>query len=118
MNRTLRTLIVYWMSIILVAILFSWWFEQVSGPEEIEISQFVVNIEDGDYEQVVLGANSHSAQGRLNASTAEEGVFDHVASYVEGFEPELTATLERTGTTWSSDPEPPGFWALLISFLP
>ena len=118
MNRTLRTLIVYGMSIILVAILFSWWFEQVSGPEEVPISEFVVNIEDGEYTEVVLGANSHSAQGRLNGSTAEEGVFDHVASYVEGFEPELTATLERTGTAWSSDPEPPGFWALLISFLP
>jgi len=117
-NRTLRTLIVYGMSIILVAILFSWWFEQVSGPEEVPISEFVVNIEDGEYTEVVLGANSHSAQGRLNGSTAEEGVFDHVASYVEGFEPELTATLERTGTAWSSDPEPPGFWALLISFLP
>jgi len=117
-NRTLRTLIVYGMSIILVAILFSWWFEQVSGPEEINISDFVVNIEDGEYIEVVLGENTKSAQGRRVDSTAEEGTFDDVANYVEGFETELTATLERTETSWSTDPEPPGFWALLISFLP
>ena len=59
MNRTLRTLIVYGMSIILVAILFSWWFDQVAGPEEIPISQFVENIEDGEYEEVVLLALRH-----------------------------------------------------------
>ncbi len=118
MNRTLRTLIVYGMSIILVAILFSWWFDQVAGPEEITISQFVQNIEDGNYEEVVLLARSRRAQGREVGSQAEEGGFDQVASYVEGFETELTNTLERTGTSWDVDEEPAGFWELLISFLP
>ena len=118
MNRTLRTLIVYGMSIILVAILFSWWFEQVSGPEEINISQFVTNVEAGDYAIVVLGENSKTANGRLVESDLDAGLFDEVATYVDGFETELTAILERTGTAWDTDPEPPGFWALLIGFLP
>ena len=118
MNRTLRTLIVYGMSIILVAILFSWWFDQVAGPEEIPISEFVQNIEDGEYDEVVLLARSRRAQGRIEESQAQEGAFDHVASYVEGFEPELTATLENTETSWDVDEEPAGFWELLISFLP
>ena len=106
------------MSIILVAILFSWWFEQVSGPEEINISQFVTNVEAGDYEIVVLGENTKTANGRNKGSTLDEGFFDEVATYVEGFETELTAILERSGTAWDTDPEPPGFWALLIGFLP
>ncbi|MCI0542834.1 MAG: ATP-dependent zinc metalloprotease FtsH [Actinobacteria bacterium] len=106
------------MSILLVAILFSWWFDQVAGPEEIPISLFVTNIEDGRYEEVVLGKNTLQARGRLVDSTAEEGVFEHVANYVEGFEPELTAALDANGVPWSADPEPPGFWTLLISFLP
>ena len=118
MNRTLRTLIVYGMSIILVAILFSWWFDQVAGPEEIPVSQFVQNIEEGKYSDVVLLARSHRAQGRDVASTAEDGSFDEVASYVEGFETELTKTLEATGTQWDVDEEPAGFWELLIGFLP
>jgi len=118
LNRTLRTLIVYGMSIILVAIMFSWWFDQVAGPEEIPISQFVENIEEGDYGEVVLGKNTLQARGRLVGTTAENGTFDHVANYVEGFEPELTDALNRRGIPWSADPEPPTFWALLISFLP
>ena len=118
MNRTLRTLIVYGMSIILVAILFSWWFDQVAGPEEIRISNFIENIEDGEYEEVVLLARSKRAQGRLVDSDAEEGTFDEVASYVEGFEEQLTTTLRTTGTQWSTDDEPASFWELLIGFLP
>jgi cell division protease FtsH len=117
-NRTLRTLIVYGMSIILVAILFSWWFDQVAGPEEVPISQFVENVKDGEYEEVVLLARSRRAQGRTVGSNAEEGAFNEVSSYVEGFEAELTATLENSGTKWSTDEEPAGFWELLISFLP
>jgi cell division protease FtsH len=117
-NRTLRTLIVYGLSIILVAVLFSWWFEQVAGPEEIPISQFVENVEDGDYGEVVLLARSKRAQGRLVTSDAEPGLFDQVATYPEGFETELTDTLSRSSVEWSSDEEPAGFWELLIGFLP
>jgi cell division protease FtsH len=117
-NKTLRTLVIYGMSIILVAILFSWWFDQVSGPEEIPISQFVENIEDGTYSEITLLGRSRQAGGRTTDSVAEEGVFDHIANYVEGFEDQLTATIEESGTPWSTDPEPPGFWEVLISFLP
>ncbi|HEY7824893.1 MAG TPA: ATP-dependent metallopeptidase FtsH/Yme1/Tma family protein, partial [Acidimicrobiia bacterium] len=106
------------MSIILVAILFSWWFDQVAGPEEISISQFVENVEEGEYEEVVLLARSKRAQGREVGSDTEEGAFDQVASYVEGYETELTNTLNRTGTTWDVDEEPAGFFELLIGFLP
>ena len=118
MNRTLRTLIVYGMSIILVAILFSWWFDQVAGPEEIPISQFVENIEEGEYEQVVLLARSHRAQARIDGSDAEAGTFDHVAAYVEGFETQLTDTIIANDVELDVDEEPAGFWELLIGFLP
>ncbi|MFZ0013722.1 MAG: ATP-dependent zinc metalloprotease FtsH [Acidimicrobiia bacterium] len=106
------------MSIILVAILFSWWFDQVAGPEEIPISQFVENVENGEYEQVVLLARSKRAQGREMGSGAEEGTFDEVASYVEGFETELTNIIISSGTEMDVDDEPAGFWELLIGFLP
>ena len=118
MNRTLRTLIVYGMSIILVAILFSWWFDQVAGPEEITISQFVENAEDGQYDEVVLLKRSQRAQGRLVGSELEEGNFDQVANYVEGFETTLTELLTASDVDWATDNEPAGFWEIFISFLP
>ncbi|MDX1469235.1 MAG: ATP-dependent zinc metalloprotease FtsH [Acidimicrobiia bacterium] len=106
------------MSFILIIIMFQWWINQVSGPEEIQISEFVENVEGGAYEDVVLLGRSHQAQGRLEGSQAGPDAYDHVASYVEGFEPELTALLEANRIPWSTDPEPPGFWELLIGFLP
>ncbi|MEA1903666.1 MAG: ATP-dependent zinc metalloprotease FtsH [Actinomycetota bacterium] len=106
------------MSIILVAILFSWWFDQATGPEEISISEFVEQIEAEDYSEVVLLRRSLKAQGRLDSTTGDDATYDHIASYGEGFEQELTATLERSNTAWSYDEEPAGFFELLISFLP
>jgi cell division protease FtsH len=118
LNKTVRTLLVYGISIIFVAYLAQWWINQVAGPEEIKISEFVVNIEEGLYSEVVLGKNTLQAKARLAADGASEGSFDHIANYVEGFEAELTATLDRNGVPWSTDPEPPGFWSVLIGFLP
>ncbi len=118
MNRTVRTLLVYGMSIILVAIMFTWWFDQVAGPEELPISEFVTNVEQGLYSEVSLGANTRQAKGRTVEDPAPEGTFNHVASYPEGFEAELTAILKQNGVLWTTDPEPPGFWSILISFFP
>jgi cell division protease FtsH len=118
LNRTLRTLIVYGMSIILVAILFSWWFDQVAGPEEIPISEFVQNIEDGEYEEVVLLARSRRAQAREVGTAAEEGAFDHVANYVEGFETQLTDIIIANDVQLDVNEEPASFLEILIGFLP
>ena len=63
MNRTLRTLVVYGLSIIMLAILAQWWFDQVQGPEVIELSQFIDNVEAGDYEAVEMLAALERAPG-------------------------------------------------------
>ena len=118
MNRTVRTLVVYGMAIILVAILTQYWMAQVTGPEQIKISEFVENVEEGRYELVILGKNTQQARARLVGSTAREGAFDEMANYVEGFETQLTELLDERGIQWDVDSEPPGFWSVLISFLP
>src|SRR5690554_4735773 len=106
------------MAIILVAILTQYWMAQVTGPEQIKISEFVENVEEGRYELVILGKNTQQARARLVGSTAREGAFDEMANYVEGFETQLTELLDERGIQWDVDSEPPGFWSVLISFLP
>ncbi len=118
MNRTLRTLVVYGLSIILLAVLAQWWFDQVSGPEEVTLSQFMEKVDAGTFSEVQILARSNQVQGRVDPGTATEDTWDFVASYPEGYEGDLTTQIQASGVDFSSDPEPPGFWELLISFLP
>src|SRR5690606_19238903 len=103
---------------ILVAYIAQWWLNQVTGPEEIQASQFIANINEGLYDEVVLGKNTLQARGRLVIDGAPEGEFDHIANYTEGSEPTIIEALERNNINWSADPEPPGFWTVFLSFLP
>jgi cell division protease FtsH len=119
LNRTVRTLVVYALGILLIAVLTQTWMSQLTAPEEISISEFVSNVESGRYELVVLGKNSQQARGRLVGSGAGEGRFDHVADYVPGYEEQLTALLEEElPGSWDVDSEPPGFWSVFISIIP
>ncbi len=118
MNRTLRTLVVYGLSIIMLAILAQWWFDQVQGPEVVELSEFMDNVEAGDYERVEMLARSNELQGRVTSSTLPDEAWDQVSSYPEGAEGDLVTLIRESGTPFSSDPQPPGFWEVLVSFLP
>jgi cell division protease FtsH len=117
-NRTLRTLIVYGLSIIMLAILAGWWFDQVAGPEVVDLSTFMQNVEDGKYGEVQMLARSNELQGRLVGSTAVDDAWDQTSNYPEGAEGNLEQELRASGVTFRSDPQPPGFWEVLISFLP
>ena len=118
MNRTLRTLVIYGLSIIMLAILAQWWFDQVSGPEEVALSEFLISIEENEYEAIELLARSNEIQASFDAAGAAEGVWDHISSYPEGFEGDLTLLIRDSGIPFNADPQPPGFWEVLISFLP
>jgi cell division protease FtsH len=118
-NRTLRTLVVYGLSIIMLAILAQWWFDQVQGPEPVQLSQFMDNVEAGDYTQVEMLARSNELQGRRGELPEGEPVtWDEVTSYPEGSEGDLVTLLRESGIPFSTDAQPPGFWEVLVSFLP
>ncbi len=118
MNRTVRTLLIYGLSIVMLAILAQWWFDQVSGPEEVPLSQFLTTIEDDGYGAVEFLARSNEVRGAFNAADAADGVFDEFSNYPEGFEGDLTGLVQESGIPYSIDSQPPGFWEVFISFLP
>ncbi len=118
MNRTLRTLVIYGLSIIMLAVLAQWWFDQVSGPEQVPLSQFIESVDSGKYKTIELLARSNEVQGSFDATKAADGVWDQITSYPEGYEGDLTTLIEQSGIPFNADPQPPGFWDVLISFLP
>jgi cell division protease FtsH len=117
-NRTLRTLLIYGVSIIMLAIVAQWWFDQVAGPEEVQLSVFVTSMEDGKFEAVQILERSNQVQGRINGTDIAEGTWNQFASYPDGYEGTLTELAIASGTPVSSDAQPPGFFDYLISFLP
>ncbi len=118
MNRTVRTLVVYGLSIIMLAILAQWWFDQVSGPREVVFSEFIQSVEAGEYEDIEMLTRSNEIQGSFDTAKSSEGIWDEISSYPEGFEGDLTAIIEESGIPFDADPQPPGFWEVLIGFLP
>ncbi|MCZ6662093.1 MAG: ATP-dependent zinc metalloprotease FtsH [Actinobacteria bacterium] len=102
----------------MLAILAQWWFDQVSGPEEVALSEFLISVEENEYEAIELLARSNEIQASFEAAGAAEGVWDQISSYPEGFEGDLTLLIRDSGTPFNADPQPPGFWEVLISFLP
>ncbi|HUF96175.1 MAG TPA: ATP-dependent zinc metalloprotease FtsH [Acidimicrobiia bacterium] len=114
----MRTLLIYGVSIIMLALVAQWWFDTVAGPEQVALSDFMETMEAGDFEAVQILERSNEVQARVQDSQAPEGAWDQFAPYPDGFEGELTATAIATGTAVSSDSQPPGFFDYLISFLP
>ena len=114
----MRTLLIYGVSIIMLALVAQWWFDTVAGPEQVALSDFVETMEAGDFEAIQILERSNEVQARVQDSQAPEGAWDQFAPYPDGFEGELTATAIATGTLVSSDSQPPGFFDYLISFLP
>ncbi len=118
MNRTLRTLLIYGLSIIMLAVLAQWWFDQVAGPEEVDLSVFVSSMEEGEFKTVQILERSNQIQGRTSDSGAPDGAFDQFASYTEGYEGTLTELAIASDVLVSSDAQPPGLFNILLSILP
>jgi cell division protease FtsH len=117
-NRTVRTLLVYGLAIVLLAVMAQWWFDQFTGPEEVGLSEFITQVENDDFQLVEILARSNQVLGREHGSNLPEEGFDVTASYPDGYEGELTELLRAEGTPFDTDPQPPGLMEMFISFLP
>ncbi len=81
MNRTVRTLLVYGLAIVLLAIMAQWWFDQFTGPEEVGLSDFITQVENEEFETVEILARSNQVLGRVHDSELPEEGYDVTASY-------------------------------------
>jgi hypothetical protein len=60
----MRTLLIYGVSIIMLALVAQWWFDTVAGPKQVAISDFVETMEAGDFEAVQILERSNEIQAR------------------------------------------------------
>ncbi len=118
MNRTVRTLLVYGLIFMLLAVVAQRWIQQVSAPTEVTLSEFMVQLEDGKVAEATIFERTDRVQGRYVDSSVPEDAFDFLVRYPAEYEGVLTETALAAGVELETDAEPPGFWEILISVLP
>ena len=118
MNRTLRTLLVYGVVFVLLAIAAQRWFDQVTAPAEITLSELSAQIEEGTIAEATIFERSNRVQGRFVDSEVEAPAFDFTVRYPAELEDELAIDMIAAGIDVDNDAEPPGFVEILVSILP
>jgi cell division protease FtsH len=117
-NRTFRTLLIYGVVFVLLAVAAQQWFDSVSAPEEMPLDEFVAALDEGTVSRVVLYTRSNRLEGRLVESPSEEGAADFLVRYPDGYEERITDRIVEAAIEVEIDAEPPGFWEILVSVLP
>jgi cell division protease FtsH len=117
-NRTFRTLLIYGVVFVLLAITAQRWFDQVTAPAEITLSEFTTQVAEGNIEQATIFERSNRVQGRFIDSEVEEPAFDFVVRYPAELEADIANDMLAAGIDVDNDSEPPSFGEILISILP
>lgn len=118
MNRTIRTLLIYGMVFVAVAFIAQRWVDSTTGPEEVQLNDFLNSVSDGEVESATVFATSDRVEGRYEGSTSPEGAADFLVRYPGEFEGSITDALVEAGVEFDTDPEPPGFVDILLGILP
>ncbi|MGQ0848663.1 MAG: ATP-dependent zinc metalloprotease FtsH [Actinomycetota bacterium] len=117
-SRTVRTLVIYAVAILALALLAQRWFDQWGQPTEVTLTRFLDQVERGDIVSVEILSRTNQVQGRFADSALPVDRFDVVADYTDGWEGQLTERLNREGVFFQVNNQPDGLWAILISLLP
>jgi len=118
MNRSLRTLAIYAIAIIAMALLAQRWFDQWGQPTEVTLTRFLDEVSRDEIVAVEILSRSNQVQGRLADSELPADRFDVIADYTDGWEGELTGQLQEQGVFFQVNNQPDGLGTILISLLP
>ncbi|HJQ95952.1 MAG TPA: ATP-dependent zinc metalloprotease FtsH [Acidimicrobiia bacterium] len=118
MNRSLRTLAIYAIAIMALALLAQRWFDQWGQPQEVTLTKFLDEVNRDQIVAVEVLTRSNQVQGRVDGSPLPADRYDVIADYPDGWEGELTELLKNGGVFFQVNNQPDGLWAILISLLP
>jgi cell division protease FtsH len=117
-NRTLRTLAIYAVAIFALALVAQNFFSEVGQPRQVALTDFLREVRTGGIAEVAILTRTNQVMGRSPDTKLEEGQFDLVAAYPDGYEGDLTALLLQEGIPADTNNQPDGFWTILIGLLP
>jgi len=115
-NRTIRSILVYGLIAMIMLVLLQQYLGTTAEPDKISYSEFWNDITAGKVATATIMQKSNVVTGEFVDSV--DGTADYKVDYLQEDENELSAALRDAGVDVKVDPEPAGFWEILITFLP
>ena len=97
MNRTVRTVLVYAIVIVVAIMAVNAFVGSATAPEEITLNDLEDRIAAGQVESVVIKQKSNVIEGQMVSGVLAGGGTDFKTSYTEGYEGDLTSLLLANG---------------------
>ena len=119
MNKTTRTILVYGLVVMALVLMGQRFLNQPPQSEEIDLTVFEEAVRSGAVAEVTVLERSNAVEGALapgGGAGAVPGEFRVL--YPAEYEGALTELLLANEVKVVIDPEPPGFWQVVLGFLP
>ena len=119
MSRTTRTIVLYGLVVMALVLLGQRFLDQAAESGEIDLTVFEQLVEDGSVAEATILERSNAIEGMLAPGvTAPDVPTEFRVLYPAEYEGALTELLLGNDVKVIIDPEPPGFWDLIVGFLP
>ena len=119
MSRTTRTIFVYGLVVMALVLMGQRLLNGAARVEEIDLTVFDAVVKSGAVAEVTILERSNAIEGTLEPGAASPEVpGDFRVLYPAEYEGTLTEILLANEVKVVIDPEPPGFWDLILGILP
>ena len=119
MSKTTRTIVLYGLVVMALVLLGQRFLDQTAESGEIDLTVFEQLVENGSVAEATILESSNAIEGVLVPGvTVPDVPAEFRVLYPAEYEGALTELLLGNDIKVIIDPEPPGFWDLIVGFLP
>ena len=119
MSKTTRTIVLYGLVVMALVLLGQRFLDQAAESGEIDLTVFEQLVEEGAVAEATILERSNAIEGMLAPGVPAPDVpTEFRVLYPAEYEGALTELLLGNDVKVIIDPEPPGFWDLIVGFLP
>ena len=119
MSKTTRTIVLYGLVVMALVLLGQRFLDQATESGEIDLTVFEQLVENGSVAEATILESSNAIEGVLVPGvTVPDVPAEFRVLYPAEYEGALTELLLGNDIKVIIDPEPPGFWDLIVGFLP